>query len=54
MMEVFKSKFMEVYDTPMVHEPFCTLLGQDGLTKGADDILEGKLILLPCIYPDIV
>ena len=33
MIENFKSKFLEVYDTPIPHAPFTYLLGQIGLTR---------------------
>ena len=54
MMNYFKNKFMNFYDTPMVHDPLTTLLGQDGISKGADDILQGRISLTPCISPHII
>ena len=54
MMNVLKSKYVVVYDTPMVHEPFVSLLGIDGLSETADKILTGEYILPLCIHPDIV
>ena len=40
MMKNFKSKFLEVYDTPIPHAPFNQWLGQIGLGPGADKILD--------------
>ena len=50
-MNVFKAKYMEVYDTPMVHELFVSLFGMDGLSETTNKILTGEHILPPCIHP---
>ena len=50
----FKSKFMEVYDTPIVHNPFTNILGYNGLTSAASEILNGSYKFPPVIHPDIV
>ena len=54
MMKTFQAKFMEVYDTHMVHEPFISMSGPDGLAKDADNLLSGDLDIPACIHPDIV
>ena len=50
----FKAKFTEVYDTPIPHQPFTRIIGQDGLTKEAEEILRGNYMFPPVIHPDIV
>ena len=50
----FKSKFTEVYDTPIPHSPFTNIIGQDSLTKEAEEILRGDYIFPPVIHPDII
>ena len=50
----FKSKFTEVYNTPLPHQPFIGIIGQDGLTKEAEEILRGDYVFPPVIHPDII
>ena len=50
----FKSKFTEVYNTPIAPAPFTDILGLDRLTEEAELILKGKYVLPPVIHPDIV
>ena len=54
MSENFKSKFYEVYDTPLARAPFIEILGLDGLTEQAEAILTGTCVLPPVIHPDII
>ena len=35
----FKKKYVEVYDTPMPHEPFLLWFGHDGLTLQSIEVL---------------
>ena len=50
----FKSKFTEVYDTPVTRSPFPDIIGLDGLTKNAEKILKGTYVFPPVIHPDII
>ena len=52
-MTEFKN-FTKVYDTPIVHEPFLSILRQDGLSLDAEQILKGINVLPPCIHPKYV
>ena len=54
MMKEFKNKFMELYDTPIVHKPFLPIIGPDGLSPDADKIIMGINVLPPCLDPYIV
>ena len=40
----FKTKFVEVYDTPIPHKPFITWFGHDGITNEAKMISDGTFI----------
>ena len=53
MMTEFK-KITEVYDTPIVHKPFLSIIGQDGLSPDAEKILKGINVLPSCIHPKYV
>ena len=50
----FKSKFTEVYDTPIPRQPFIDIIGQDGLTKEAEEILLGDYVFPRVVHPDII
>ena len=50
----FKSKFTEAYNTPIPHQPFVNTIDQDGLTKEAEEILQGNYVFPPVIHPDIL
>ena len=54
MMKNFKQIFLEVYDTSTTMEPLRSWLGTDGLTKTAEEILQGTFVLPPVIHPDII
>ena len=54
MMTNFKQKFLEVYDTNTTMEPLSTWLGTDGMTKTAEEILQGNFTFPPVIHPDII
>ena len=54
MSDNFKAKFLEVYDTPLAQTPFLELLGYDGLTEVAEQIILGTYVPPPVIHPDIV
>ena len=54
MMNNFKSKFLEVYDTPIPHAPFNCILGQIGLGPAVEKILDGTYVFPPVIHPDII
>ena len=54
MIKNFKSKFLEVYDTPIPHAPFTQILGVIGLAPSVDDILRGTFVFPPMIHPDII
>ena len=42
----FKSKFTEPYDTPIPHQLFTAIIGQDSLTKESEEILHGNYFLI--------
>ena len=44
-MGVFKKKCLEVYNTPLVHEPLILPFGQDGLSPEVQKVLDGTLVL---------
>ena len=50
----FKSKFTKAYDTPIPHQPLIDIIGQDCLTKEAEEILHGNYVIPPVIHPDII
>ena len=54
MMDNFKSKFLEVYDTPIPHAPFNYILGQTGLGPEIEKILDGTYVFPPVINSDII
>ena len=54
MMDVFKKKFPKVYDTLLMHKPFISLFGQGGLSPAVQKVLDGTLVLEPCIHPNIM
>ena len=54
MMTAFKKKITKVYDTPIVHEPFLSIIGEDGLLSDAGKVLLGINFIKPCIHPNIL
>ena len=54
MMENFKEKYLEVYDTNTTMEPLLSILGTDGLTEAAEEILKGTFKFPPVVHPDII
>ena len=54
MMHEFKKEFTEVYDTPIFHEPFLSIIGEDGLLPDADKVLLGINVLPPYIHSNIL
>ena len=54
MMRNFKEKYLEVYDTNTTMEPLLSILGKDGLTEAAKEILKGTFKFPPVVHPDII
>ena len=54
MMDNFKGKFLEVYDTPIPQAPFNFILGQIGLRPEVKKILDRTYVFPPVIHPDII
>ena len=50
----FKSKYVEVFGTPIPHEPFLTYFNHESVTEEADKVLQGTFLFPPVINPDIV
>ena len=50
----FKQKYIEVYDTPMPHEPFLSWFGHNGLTLQSIEVLNGDFVFPPMIHPNII
>ena len=50
----FKQKYVEVYDTPMPHEPFLSWFGHDSLTLQLIEVLKGDFVFLSVIHPNII
>ena len=50
----FKKKFIEVYNTPIPYELFTSIIGHNGLTEVAKEILEGKYVFPLVIHLNII